>query len=410
MDPPGASSCSLQRFVGFDVHRAYVMVAAVDAHQQVVLAPKRVALPDLAAWIARHLTPTDAVALEATGNAWTIYDLLEPQVGQVAVVSPTLVKLITQSAVKTDARDALKLARLLAAGLLPAVWVPPRHVRELRALVAYRQRLIRQRTQARNRLQSVLQRHNIVPPAGGLFAAKQRPWWETLALGAADRLLVRQDFRLLDALEPLVAEIDDALARQSTAPEWQEEALFLLQLPGMGLTTAMTVLAAIGDIGRFATSKRLVGYAGLGASVHASGKVRYSGHSTKEGRGELRATMVEVAWRAVQHHAHWRRRFDDLASRLGAGKAIVAIARKLLVVVWHVLTHRQCDRHAEETAVARKLYTWGLALHDDRPLPLAAFTRVQLARLGLGAELEAFARSANGKVIRLPALQEVEVT
>src|SRR4051812_46844946 len=105
MDPPGASSCPLQRFVGFDVHRAYVMVAAVDAHQQVVLAPKRVALPDLATWIARHLTPTDAVALEATGNAWTIYDLLASQVGHVAVVSATLVKLITQSAVKTDARD-----------------------------------------------------------------------------------------------------------------------------------------------------------------------------------------------------------------------------------------------------------------------------------------------------------------
>ena len=386
------------------------MVGAVDAHQQVVLTPKRVALSTLASSIARHLTPTDAVTLEATGNAWAIDDLLAQRVGHVAVVRPTLAKRIAQSAVKTDARDALRLARLHAAGLLHTVWVPPRHVRELRALVAYRRRPIRRRAQGRNRPQRVLQRHTIAPPAGGLFAAKQRPWWEALPLRAADRLLVRQDFRLLDALEPLVAAIDDELARQRAAPGWQGEALSLLRLPGMGLTTAMTVLAAIGDSGRFPTSTRLVGYAGLGASVHASGKVRYSGHVTTEGRGGLRATMVEVAWRAVQHHVHWRRRFDALASRVGPGQAIVAIAGKLSVVVWHVLTHRQCDRHAEDTTVARKRYTWGPALHDDRPLPLAALTRVQLARSGLGAERAAFAPSANGKAIRLPTRQEAEAT
>jgi len=234
-------------------------------------------------------------------------------------------------------------------------------------------------------------------------------WWDTLSLPVAETLLVRQDMRLLDALTPLIAEVEAELARRSAAPEWQEDAPFLLQLPGMGLMAAMTILAAIGAIGRFLTAKKLVGDAGRGASVHASGKVQCTGHITKEGRKELRATMVEIAWRAVQHHPRWRRRFRDLARRLGERKAIVAVARKLLVVVWHVLTHRQADRQAEDIAVARKLFAWAMALHEARTEPLAVFTRRQLSRLGLGAELVSFARCANGKEIHLPPLEELAV-
>jgi transposase len=152
MDPPVEASPRIARFVALDVHRAYLMVGAVDARQTVVLNPKRVDLTAFATWLARNLTPTDAVVLEATTNAWTLDDQIEGHVGRVVVVSPTRVKLITPSTVKTDARATLKLARLLAADLLPAIWVPPHHVRALRALVASRERLIRQRTQARNRL------------------------------------------------------------------------------------------------------------------------------------------------------------------------------------------------------------------------------------------------------------------
>jgi transposase len=84
----------------------------------------------------------------------------------VTVAHPLAVKLISAARVKTDARDTIKLARLLAANLIPSVWVPPLVVRELRALIAHRKRLVKQRTQARNRLHGVLQRHNLIPPQG----------------------------------------------------------------------------------------------------------------------------------------------------------------------------------------------------------------------------------------------------
>jgi transposase len=114
-----------------------------------------------AAWAATHVSCSDAVVLEATANAWVLYDQLTRLSGSVTVAHPLAVKLISAARVKTDARDTIKLARSLSANLIPAVWVPPVAVREVRALVTHRKRLVKQRSQARNRLQGVLQRHNL---------------------------------------------------------------------------------------------------------------------------------------------------------------------------------------------------------------------------------------------------------
>jgi len=144
-----------------------------------------------------HLGPCDAVVLEATSNAWLFYDQLEPLVGSVTVAHPLAVKLIAAARVKTDSRDTIKLAHLLAANLVPAVWVPPVHVRELRGLVNHRKRLVIQRTQVRNRLHAVLYRHNLMLPPGQPFAVHQQEWWLSLDLSSSEKLRVQQDLSLL---------------------------------------------------------------------------------------------------------------------------------------------------------------------------------------------------------------------
>jgi transposase len=101
-----------------------------------------------AAWAPAQLSETDAVVLEASATAWVLYDQLEPGVRQGTVAPPLAVKLISAARVKTDARETITLARLLAANLIPAVWVPPLPVRALRALVTHRTRLVQQRIQA----------------------------------------------------------------------------------------------------------------------------------------------------------------------------------------------------------------------------------------------------------------------
>jgi len=379
-----------KRYVGLDGHKHYLMVGAVNATQEVVLPPRKVSLIEFEGWAKKHLRPTDEVVLEASTDAWYLYDLLEPLVARVVVGHPPLIKLIAAAVVKTDKKDTMTLAKLLAVGMIPAVWVPPTPVRELRALISHRKRLIAQQTRLKNRLRSLLQRHHLVPPGGELFALVNRPWWLKLDLSSSEKLRARQDLTLLDQLAPLIQEVETELNCLSLAEPWAEQVLYLLQLPGIGLITAMTILGAIGEIERFPTAKKLVGYAGLGAKVHSSSHTHRTGGITKLGRKELRAVLIEAAWIAVRYDQHWQEQFERLADHIGRQKAIVAIARKLLVVIWHVLTAKVADRRAEPQQVARYFIRWGRQLRVKTTLGIKAseFARQQLDRLELGQELE----------------------
>jgi transposase len=394
-----------KRYVAFDVHKSYVMVAAVNGTQQVVLPPRRVAFSHFEEWIIKHLKATDEVVLEATTNAWYVHDLLEPLVARVVVAHPYRVKLIAAAAVKTDKKDTLALAKLLAANLIPEVWVPPVEVRELRALISHRRRLVSHQTAAKNRLNSVLHRHNIVPPPGKLFSQDNQTWWQALELPPSEKLRVRQDLATLLHLKPQLAEVETELSGLSVTQPWADPMTYLVQLPGIGMLTAMTVLAAIGDINRFASAKKLVGYAGLGARVHASGQTHKGGGITKEGRRDLRSVLVEASWSAVRFDPHWQEQFERLAHRIGKQKAVVAIARKLLVVIWHVLTAAETDRRAEADRVAGKLMLWAWQIgQQQRPgrLSPGQFIRYHLLKLGLGADLAFIVRGGVKRLIPSP--------
>lgn len=383
----------LTRFVGVDLHKHFAVVAAVDAQQQLVLKPTgRISLDDWGAWAAAHLGPQDAVVVEATSNAWWCYDIVAPLVGRAVVANPLQVKWIAAAAVKTDKHDAVKLAKLLAANLIPEVWVPPTHVRELRALLAHRHALVKQQTAAKNRLHSLLHRHHLTPPAGDLFAAQNRAWWAELDVSPSERLRAQHDVATLAQLQGQLAAVEGELARLSQSEPWRAAAPFLIQLPGFALVSAMTVLAAIGDINRFPAARQLVGYAGLGAGVHNSGEAHHDGPLTKQGRRDLRRVLIEAAWSAVATHPHWKQEFMRLCRRKPEGVAIVAMARKLLVAIWHVLSERAADRHADPVMVATKLMRWAWDLTPEQRggLTTRQFVRYGLMRLRLGHDLTGF--------------------
>ena len=245
------------------------------------------------------------------------------------------------------------------------------------------------RTMTRNRLNSVIHRYNLTPPRGELFLLKHRAWWLGLRLSPTEKLRIRQDLATLDHLEPEITEVEEELFRLSTAAPWAEHVPYLMQLPGFGIIVAMTVLSPIGDVTRFPVAKKLVGYAGLGASVHASGEMHRTGGITKSGRKDLRWIMVESARIAVLYHDYWKREYARLEKRLGSNKAIVVIARKLLVVVWHVLTDREADRHVAPQKVADKFLDWSRKLDDEQRGGLTSrqFIRLQLMRLKMGDDL-----------------------
>jgi transposase len=404
-------SDSLKRYIGLDVHKHYLIALGVDEELNVVLPARRVALTHLETWMKKTLNRQDEVVLEMTTNTWQLYDELSAYVGSVTVVHPPHVALITRSQVMNDKIAALILARLLAKGLLVGIWVPPQEVRELRGLVAQRQKMTRLATQAKNRLHAVLQRHHLIPPEGNPFQEAQKDWWLELPLGKLEKINLQSD---LDTLHFAEMQRKRLTTMMEEIASQDEPVTRLMHLPGFGVVTAVTVWAAIGDIHRFGDPKHLVGYAGLGARVHNSGMSNRTGRITKAGRRDLRVALVEAAQVAANHHPHWKAELTRLEPRLGRNKAIVAIARKLLICVWHILSCQVPDRFAEPQAIAQKLLKFAYQVgKNNRPAgqTAAQFVRQRLDALHLGTDLTAISWGSK-KPIPLPpsALQENQVS
>jgi len=394
----------VNRFIAIDAHKHYLVIGGLDKHMQIVLPLHGIDIHRFPDWAHKHLRPSDSVVIEASTNTWTLYDVIAPLVATITVANPYKVRLIAASRVKTDKLDVWALARLLVADLIPEVWVPPTHVRELRALLSHRRRLSQNSSRTRNRLHSVLHSHNLKPPTARPFSPKYSDWWASLHLSRTQRLQVEQDLDTLHHLKRQLAAVDEELNHLTTLEPWSCSYPFLVQLPGFGLIFSMTILSAIGDISRFPSPKKLVGYAGLGASVHDSGKTHRTGRITKQGRKDLRWALVEAAWSATRYHPHWKHEFERLSRRMHPNKAIVAVARKLLVVVWHLLTESTADRNADQEMVAFKLMLWGWKLGEDGRdgLTTPQFVRTGLMKLEMGEELTHIVRGGTKRPIATP--------
>ena len=377
------------RYVALDIHKHYCVIAGVDREGRVLLQPVRIEHADLESWLKKHLGSTDQVVLESTTNAWYVYDLLAPLVERVVVANPIRVKQIAQARVKTDIRDTLILARLLAANLVPVVWVPPAHVRELRQLLSQRRQLVETHTQVVNRMHSVAHRHHLSHARGKRFNEKNTRWQTDKRLSSVEQFQLQLEMENRTYLEKQIGRIGKEVAKLSHQKPWAQSMTYLMQLPGFGVITGMTVLAAIGDIQRFDSARHLASYSGLTPGLEQSRtKYREKG-ITKEGRKELRWAMVEVAQRAVKSDPLWKHRFQEMQKRMHRNQVIVAVARRLLELVWYVLTRRQPYRHFSHERIAYKYLTWAWQMDDEARdgLTRQQFARYYLMRLGIGHDL-----------------------
>jgi transposase len=381
------------RFVGLDIHKEYVTIVVIDRSLNILISIKKMEWPAFGQWAQRNLTQTDAVVIEMTGNTWTVHDMLVNLVGLIYIVHPpNVADLMKKRGVKTDVRDAFELAKLLATGYLEdkyRVWAPPQAVRELRTLTKQRYKLVRMRTQAKNRLHAVLTRHHIAPPDSTLpFSAKRADFWKELpGLSPAEKLEVKLNWDTVRFAEQAIDELHEPIA----AAAIKDPAIaILVQLPGIALDNAATLVAAIGDIGRFKKPRRLVGYAGLGSRVEQSGDKLWRGPITKKGRKELRYVMVDAATHAVKYHKRWKKEFAALTKRMPEAKAYVVIARKLLIVVWHILTGAESDRDGDPQQIAAsyiKLF-YDIGPKNLKGRRVMDYVREQMDDLGVGAELK----------------------
>lgn len=384
---PHGTPTKARRYIGLDIHKDYMVAYGVDAEQNEVMGFQRIEWPDFEQWIDKQLTPDDAVVIEMTTNTWEVHDALFGKVQSVTVVHPPHVALIVRARVMTDKKASRILAQLHAAGLLVGIWVPPPEVRDLRMLTAQRWKMTQLAATAKTRLHNVLHRHHLAPPKGSQpFHPKHEDFWMNLSLSPTEKLTVLSDWMTVQFAESQKAMFDEEIARVAAT---DERVPLLIQLPGVGKNVAVSILAAIGDITRFPSARKLVGYSGMGASVHDSGQTHRSGRITKAGRKDLRAAMVEAARHAVRCHPYWKAWYHERLPRLGRMKALVAVARKLLVVVWHVLTYGEADRFADPVKVARTFFghAYDIKNHIPADQHKLAYVRYNLDRLRLGREL-----------------------
>ena len=398
----------IQRYLAIDIHKHYVMIGGMNDQQQWTLRPRKVQMSRFRDWAAQNLKAGDSVVLEATGNTWDIYDIVVPLVTKTLVANAYKVRQIAEARVKTDKEDVRRLITLLIANIVPEVWVPPMQVRELRSLISFRWRLGKQIVMSKNRLHSVIQRFNLHPPEGNLLADKNQSWWDEQQFSELTGFQVQLDLEIIAHLETQKAKIDQKLAELSDTDPWADEMVYLMQIPGFGLLTSMILLAAIGDISRFSHPKKLVGYAGLGAGVHNSGQKHQDKSITKEGRKVLRWSLVQAAWGAVRSDPYWKAQYQRLTKIKHPNKAIVAIARRLLVAAWHILTKRETYRHFDDETIAYKMLIWSQRMDEKalNGLTRQQFVKYGLLRLGVGQDLTRIVRS--GLPRRIAPADEVQ--
>jgi transposase len=327
------------RIIGMDLHRVFAEAAALEDGELKRLG--RIGMTrDHLEQFARTLLPTDHVVVEATGNATAVAEILIPHVAKVAVANPLQVHLIAKAKIKTDAIDARVLAKLYAAGFLPEVWIPDAATLARRRQVTRRTQLVRQRVRLKSIVQAILHA-NLLPrcPHADLFGGKGRAWLQAQHLPEDEQEAVEQHVQEFDRLSAALKGVERDIARAALA---DPNVTRLMTIPGIDMVVAVGLMAAIGKIKRFDSPDKLVAYIGLNPSVHQSGDgPAYHGRITKRGRSNARFLLVEAAWQTVRSPGPLRAFYERVRSRRGNHIAAVAVARKLAVIIWHLLTKNE---------------------------------------------------------------------
>jgi transposase len=354
------------RIIGLDIHRAFAEAVALEDGVCRRLGRIGMTRDQLEAF-AETLQSTDHVVVESTGNATAVLDILAPKVARVAVANPLQVHLIARAKTKTDKIDARVLAKLYAAGFLPEIWIPDAATQARRRQVTRRNQLVKSRARLKAIAQSILHAH-LAPrcPHADLFGGKGRAWLRVQVLPDDERVAIERHLEEYDrqtaaqkAVERDIAGIalDDANVRR------------LMTIPGIDMVVAVGMMAAIGRIDRFAAPEKLVAYLGLNPSVRQSGDGRaHHGRITKRGSSQARHLLVEAAWQTVRSPGPMRAFYERVRARRGAHVAAVAVARKLAVLIWHMLTKEEDYAWGRPMLMARKLRNLELAAgHAAKP-------------------------------------------
>lgn len=342
-------------YTGIDVHKKYFISAVVDDKGGLVH-KKRVSTDREA--IKRYVEELKTlgevkVVIEAGFNWSYIYDELAEDL-EVILANPLKTRLIAEARIKTDELDAESLAQLRRADLIARAYAPSPQSRDVKNLLRYRLFLVRIRTAFKNATHAVLERNHIEEPTWRAltdkFGTVGMKIMRGLKLNGNDTDILGGYLEVIEDLSRRIKSLD---RRIKSMVKEDELTTRLKSLPGIGDILALLVRYEIDDIERFATAGKLTSYAGLVPSLYSSGGKNYYGRITKQGNRWLRWAMTEAAQVANKNSAYLGSHYQKVKARKGANTATIAVARKLLEIVYYVWKEkRPYFEKAQEQAVA----------------------------------------------------------
>jgi transposase len=369
-DVSSIAPADVDRWIVFDVHKNSLVAGVLSASGG---KPQVTRLENTERAVRRFIGRLGgpkglAVAYEAGPCGYDLFRLLSRIGVACDVIAPSLVPVRAGDRVKTDRRDAKKLVRLYRAGELSFVEPPSPEQEGLRDLVRCREDLRRARTAARHRVAKQLLRHGHIYREGKKAWTKQHQAWlsrQRLADPLAQRALLHM-LSHLDAIDAQLQVIDHELEQVATTEPWCDPVRWLCSFRGIGLVTALGLLAEIGDFRRFSHPRELMSYLGLTPSEYSSGDQQHRGHISKCGNRHARRLLVEAAW----HYQHAPRR-SALAQRLEREIPTAVSARAWRAQVRLNHRHRTLIDHGKRStvanvAVARELcgFLWAAMTHQ----------------------------------------------
>ena len=280
---------------------------------------------------------------EAGCFGFWLYDRLVEYGVKCLVTPPSLVPQEYGNRVKTDRRDSRKLSSLLAKGLLKRVWVPSQEERYQRQVVRRRRQLVRDRVRSQNRIKSELQFYGVfIPTPRGKWT---HTYFDNLRRIRFENRWMQQSFnRLLEQYEFLSKLIDKqtkVLLELAKTADYRERVEILLSIPGIGVISAMEILLELQDVARFRRADQLAAYVGLTPSQYSSADNVRMGRITGIGKDSVRTTLVEASWWLIRKDRALRIKYEKIKVRAGAKRAIVAVARILLLRIRRMLLDGQ---------------------------------------------------------------------
>ena len=362
------------RFIGLDVHAETIAVAVAEPYEDVRSLGTIPNQPESVRKLMKKLGPAAhlRVCYEAGPTGYVLYWQLTALGVKCEVVAPTLVPVKAGDRVKTDRRDALKLARSYRAGDLTPVWVPDAAHEALRDLVRAREAAKKDQLRARHRLGKFLLRHGRRPPTAMKAWTQAYLAWVKSAVHfdqAAQEATLLDYIHEVDHVAARIGRLEAAIdAAVHTAPARMRAVIEALQaLRGIALVTAVTIAAEVGELSRFAKPRQLMGYSGAVASEDSSGQRTRRGGITKAGNAHLRRVIVEAAW-AYRYRpavgAALRKRQATVSAEV---KEIAWKAQHRLHSRYRALTARGKCKQQVVTAIGRELlgFIWAIGVHVE---------------------------------------------